>query len=184
MLKSLGAATTEPTCCKDQSPRALEPCSAMREPTAVRNQQLESSPNPLPPAPTKTQHSQNQTNYKASRVIPASTSQDNAYTHTGPRIIRPHEIAPQPWTTDWTVLPAMEKRGWARPLGHFRAGVRGLWWHRLLQGSDGSQGPLSPRNTRVCVQSAVLEAASQLRVETCPYKFLRSMKSPRWPEYD
>ena len=25
VLKSLGAATTEPTCCKDQSPRALEP---------------------------------------------------------------------------------------------------------------------------------------------------------------
>ena len=78
---------------------------------------------------------------------------------------------------DTEFLPR-KKRGWARPPGHFSAGVRGLWWQRLRQGSEGSQGPLFPRNTHVCVQSVVLEAASQLRVKT-PYKFLRSRKRPR-----
>lgn len=40
--------------------------------------------------------------------------------------------------------------------GRFRAGVHSLWWHRLLQESEGRHGPL-PRNTHVCVQSVVLE---------------------------
>ena len=142
------------TCCAAAKPvhknywaRALQPVLCTQRSHHSEKPALESRP----PCTNK-DPAQPKINYKASRVVPASTSQDNAYNHMGSWIIRP----PQPWTPDWIVLPAMEKRGWARPPGHFRAGVRGLWWHRLLQGSEGSQGPLFPRNTHVthvCVSS-------------------------------
>ena len=50
-------------------------------------------------------------------------------------------------------------------------------------GRDSVKDPREARDhsfpeTHVCVQSVVLEAASQLRVKT-PYKFLRSRKRPR-----
>lgn len=65
-------------------------------------------------------------------------------------------IAPQPWTTDWTVLPAMEKE-----VGHGRRDTSELEFVAFggthsFKDLIWSQDRSFPENTHVCVQLAVL----------------------------